>query len=89
MSCAWSLAVAAVLGTSSAAAQHSYAAFDATRCLKLEGSVKSFAWSNPHVVLMVLVKPDGGSESQEWRVETSAPGILKTVRVASRLAASR
>ena len=39
--------------------------------------IRTFEWSNPHVVLKVLLKPDGHGKPQEWRVETSAPSILK------------
>jgi Family of unknown function (DUF6152) len=61
---------------SPARAHHSYAAFDDTRIRTLEGTVKTFQWINPHVVLKVLVKLDDRGESQEWSIESSSPAIL-------------
>ncbi|HEY4369824.1 MAG TPA: DUF6152 family protein [Steroidobacteraceae bacterium] len=49
-----------------ALAHHSYAALDDTRIRTLEGTVRTFQWSNPHVVIKVLVKLDDHGESQEW-----------------------
>jgi hypothetical protein len=71
------LSVATLLVASAATAHHAYSTFDDTRTRTLEGTVRSFEWSNPHVVLTVLVKADARGEPQLWRIETSAPGILK------------
>ena len=71
------LSVATLIAASPATAHHAYNTFDDTRIRTLEGTIETFEWSNPHVVLTVLVKLDGRGEPQEWRIETSAPGILK------------
>lgn len=73
----WLLRVA-VLGAfpALALAHHSYATFDETRIRTLEGTIKSFQWSNPHVVLELLVQPDDSGAPQDWRVESSSPAIL-------------
>jgi hypothetical protein len=70
------LSAVTLFAASPTLAHHSYAAFDATRARTLEGTVKTFQWSNPHVVLKVFVQVAGRSDSQEWRIETSAPAIL-------------
>ncbi len=70
------LSVATQFVAAPAPAHHSYATFDDTRTRTLEGTVETFQWSNPHVVLKVWVKPDDRHESQEWRIESSSPAIL-------------
>jgi len=70
-------AVAAFVAVAAPAiAHHSFALYDRTKTLTLTGSVKSFQWTNPHVVIWLLVKPEGGGEPQEWGVETTSPGVL-------------
>jgi hypothetical protein len=59
-----------------AAAHHSFAMFEPTKTLTLKGTVKMFQWTNPHVILWVLVQPDDGGAAQEWSVETTSPGVL-------------
>ena len=59
--------LAAVVGAASpAAAHHSFAMYEPTKTLTFKGTVKSFQWTNPHVILWVLVQPDGGGAPQEW-----------------------
>jgi hypothetical protein len=60
----------------SARAHHSFAMFEPTKILTLKGTVKAFQWTNPHVVLWVMVQPDGGGAPQEWSLETTSPGVL-------------
>jgi hypothetical protein len=71
------LSVVTLFVASPANAHHAYATFDDTRIRTLKGTIETFEWSNPHVVLEVLVKLDGRSEPQEWRIESSSPAILK------------
>jgi hypothetical protein len=69
--------LAAVVGAASpAAAHHSFAMYEPTKTLTFKGTVKSFQWTNPHVILWVLVQPDGGGDPQEWSLETTSPGVL-------------
>lgn len=58
------------------AAHHSFAAeFDASKPIKLEGTVVQFEWVNPHSWLSIDVpKPDGTVE--HWRLEGGSPGVL-------------
>jgi hypothetical protein len=74
--------LASVLGICAAAlstpvrAHHSFGAYDNKKTLTLKGTVKTFQWTNPHVVIWIVVKPEGGGEPQEWSVETTSPGVL-------------
>ena len=59
------------------AAHHSFAVFfDETRTVELEGKVTSFRFTNPHgTIALDVTKSDGSIE--KWRVETTAPVILR------------
>jgi hypothetical protein len=71
------ITLAAVLAAGRpAAAHHSFAMYEPTKTLTFKGTVKSFQWTNPHVVVWVLVQPDGGGAAQEWSFETTSPGVL-------------
>ncbi|MBV9510482.1 MAG: hypothetical protein JO303_09410 [Caulobacteraceae bacterium] len=59
-----------------AAAHHSFAMFDQTKVLTLNGTVKDFQWTNPHSVIWVLV-PESGGQADLWTVELgTSPGNL-------------
>jgi hypothetical protein len=67
----------AMLGAASAAsAHHSFAMYEPTKTLTFKGTVKTFQWTNPHVILWVLVQPEEGGAGQEWSFETTSPGVL-------------
>lgn len=70
------LSAATLLIASPAPAHHSFAAYEDTRIRTLEGTVKTFKWTNPHAMLTVLTQPDGRSQPQEWTIVTSGPAIL-------------
>jgi len=70
-----SLAIAALLTASAALAHHSFAMFDQSTTVTLEGTVKEFRWTNPHVFIEMLVKNDGGAEEQ-WSIEMTSPEHL-------------
>jgi hypothetical protein len=55
---------------------HSFAMFEPFKSFTFKATVKTFQWTNPHVVLWVLVQPEGGGAPQEWSVETTSPGVL-------------
>ena len=67
---------AVVSAGSPAVAHHSFAMYEPTKTLTLKGTVKSFQWTNPHVVVWVLVQPEDGGAVQEWSLETTSPGVL-------------
>jgi hypothetical protein len=69
--------LAALVGAGSPAlAHHSFAMYEPTKTLTFKGTVKSFQWTNPHVVVWVLVQPEDGGAVQEWSLETTSPGVL-------------
>jgi hypothetical protein len=69
--------LAAVAGAGApAGAHHSFAMYEPTKTMTLKGTVKSFQWTNPHVVVWLMVQPDGGGAAQEWSLETTSPGVL-------------
>jgi hypothetical protein len=69
--------LAAAMGAAlPAGAHHSFAMYEPTKTLTFKGTVKSFQWTNPHVVLWILVQPEGGGAAQEWSLETTSPGVL-------------
>jgi hypothetical protein len=72
------IAIVAMLTASSALAHHSFAMFDQSKKVTLEGTVKDFRWTNPHVFIQVLVKNDGGGED-EWSIEMTSPEHLVRV----------
>ncbi len=69
-------ACAAVMGGSvPAAAHHSFALFDTTKSVTLEGTVKRFEWTNPHSWIFLDV-PGPQNVSEEWTIELPAAGAL-------------
>jgi Family of unknown function (DUF6152) len=68
--------VLAAAAVSPVSAHHSFAMFEPTKTLTLKGTIKTFQWTNPHVIIWVLVQPDGGGPQQEWSLETTSPGVL-------------
>jgi len=75
----WTLiAVVAMLAASSAFAHHSFAMFDQSKSVTVEGTVKDFRWNNPHVFIQLLVKTQAGTE-EEWSIEMTSPEHLSRV----------
>src|SRR5262245_61676415 len=69
------LGVAVFLGSATAAlAHHSFAIFDTSKTVKLNGSVTAFEWTNPHAYIEVDVAEDGAKK--HWSVEMGSPSIL-------------
>jgi hypothetical protein len=64
-----------LLASSPALAHHGTAGYDMDKIVTLKGTISSFNWSNPHVVIHIAVKNDKG-ESQDWIVELAAPSML-------------
>ena len=67
------------LGASGAAlAHHSFAMFDMTKSVTLQGTIKTFKWSNPHAWIEINV-PKEGSADEMWSVELTSPNNLMRV----------
>jgi Family of unknown function (DUF6152) len=71
-------AAVAVLGLSGppALAHHSFAMFDRQKPLVLDGKVREFQWTNPHVWIEMIVV-DGRDGASEWGVECTSVNMLK------------
>ncbi len=59
-------------------AHHSFAMYDSSKTITIDGSVKEFQWTNPHAILWVLDGPHkDGQEPELWTVELpTSPGNL-------------
>ncbi len=73
------LALAAVAGMAlaapSATAHHSFAMFDRSREVTVNGVVREFQWSNPHAYIQVMAKDSDGRDV-EWSMEMGSPMYL-------------
>lgn len=58
-----------------ALAHHSFAMFDRSKTVVIDGTVKEMAWTNPHTWIDVEV-PGSGGLPQEWKIEGPSPNIL-------------
>jgi Family of unknown function (DUF6152) len=70
-----SIAVLAVLLSSSASAHHSFAMFDNQKETTLNGTIKELQWTNPHIWIQVLVGDPAG-KVVEWSIEGGSPNNL-------------
>jgi hypothetical protein len=59
-----------------ASAHHSFAAtFDASKAIRVTGTLAKVEWTNPHIYFYVDVKDDTGTVVR-WACESAAPGAL-------------
>ena len=65
----------ATLAASTALAHHSFAKFDTSSVIEIDGEVAEINWRNPHVRLTVDVT-DAAGQTVAWELETSSPGML-------------
>jgi Family of unknown function (DUF6152) len=63
--------LAAILFTLPCSAHHSFANFEVTKTVALEGTVKEFQWTNPHCYIQLLVA--GPTGTVEWSLEMNSP----------------
>lgn len=57
-----------------AAAHHSFAMFDQTKVMTLEGTVRQFQWANPHAFIELDVDTRG--RTKRWAIELNSPNNL-------------
>jgi uncharacterized protein DUF6152 len=74
------LLVAIAIGLSSASAQlaahHSFAAeFDASKAIRITGTLTKVEWTNPHIYFYLDAKDEQGNPVR-WTCESGAPGAL-------------
>jgi hypothetical protein len=72
---ACSAAIGALVALS-ASAHHSFAIFDHTQTLTLQGKVASFQWTNPHGYLALDVT-DGPKKSEHYTIELTSINMLR------------
>jgi hypothetical protein len=71
------LAIAAAIAAP-AQAHHSFAMFDNTKTVTLDGVVREFQWTNPHTWVQIVVR-DANGRTAEWAVEGGSPnGLART-----------
>lgn len=72
----WALCLAMMGAPELAQAHHSFAMYDQNKIVTLNGTVKTFEWSNPHAVIWVLA-PALSGEPVLWSIELpTGPGNL-------------
>ena len=77
--CVCMIAVCAAIGgalfTPLASAHHSFAMYDSTKQVTIEGVVKEVQWTNPHVWIQVLV-PNSAGGQDEWGIECTSVNFM-------------
>ena len=68
-------AIAAAIHAMPAAAHHSFAMFDASKTMTLQGTVKEFQWTNPHSWIFLTVA-DAEGQAAIWAIELGSPSGL-------------
>ncbi|MEO8723678.1 MAG: DUF6152 family protein [Sphingobium sp.] len=56
-------------------AHHSYAAYDMSKKVMINGTVSEIQYANPHTWLFVVVPAEGG-KAVTWAIEAGGPNIL-------------
>lgn len=59
----------------SASAHHAFNMYDNSKYTKLDGTIESYVWKNPHVLIDYVVTSAGG-ETERWNIECSSPNII-------------
>ena len=67
-----------LMGVGGALAHHSFAMYDSEHQIKLNGTVASFEWNNPHVYIELSSVDDQGA-TKAYTVECANPGILTRI----------
>ncbi len=62
------------LAATGALAHHSFAMFDATKTVTLDGTVREFQWTNPHSWVQLQVMENG--QQVEYSIEGGSPNGL-------------
>ena len=68
---------ASLLLATSASAHHSYAMFDGSRTLTVEGTVAKLEWMNPHVFVWIYVRNANAPNGYDlYAFENGSPNVL-------------
>src|SRR5262245_355998 len=70
------LAIVSLAAAAPVLAHHSFAAeFDASKAIRLTGTLTKVEWTNPHSYFYIDVKSDNG-DVVKWSCEAGSPGAL-------------
>src|SRR5271170_5284287 len=58
-------------------AHHSLTMYDRSKRTTLEGTIKEFEWTNPHVWIHVIAHNGSTKADEEWLIEGPYPRILE------------
>jgi uncharacterized protein DUF6152 len=72
----FSAAAALTVFASVASAHHSFAMFDQTKEVTLDGTLKELQWTNPHIWVQVMAKDPASGKDVEWSIEGGSPNGL-------------
>ena len=75
---------AAVIGglgvlADASSAHHSFGMYDQAHPIILRGAIKSFKWTNPHVIVLAVAAPSSGGAPETWSLELTSPGNLTRI----------
>jgi hypothetical protein len=68
-----------MLSAAPGSAHHSFAGYEPELQVKLNGVVKVFTWTNPHVYIQLDVADKEPGKTRLWLIECANPGILNRV----------
>ena len=54
---------------------HSYAMFDLSKTVTLQGTIRDFQWTNPHSWIWIDV-PDAKGATEQWGIDGMSPNYL-------------
>ena len=70
------VAIGVVAASARPDAHHSFAAeFDASKAIRVTGTLTKVEWTNPHIYFYLDVKDEAGA-SVKWTCESASPGAL-------------
>ena len=73
--CALGLMTAMLVLPPAAFGHHSYAMFDLSKTVTLQGTIRDFQWTNPHSWIWIDV-PDAKGATEQWGIEGMSPNYL-------------
>lgn len=71
-----SVIVLALLSAGQAGAHHSFAPYETTVQIKLDGVITEYRWANPHVYFEVDAQDATSGQTKHWLIECASTSIL-------------
>ena len=66
----------ALISTARAGAHHSFAPYETTVQIKLEGVITEYRWANPHVYFEIDAPDASSGQMKHWLIECASTSIL-------------